>query len=73
MSHRRERVAGFWLDLESRRVRELAKAETEREGILKGLAFIENRARRPETAKFWRSQVAAELDRLSEKCRSNSQ
>lgn len=55
-----------------RQAAEAAEAEKERAGILKGLEFIERRARRPETVKFWREMNQPTLEKLEEKCKSAS-
>lgn len=51
---------------------EVDEARRQRDGILKGLAFIQTYARDPKTAENWIARNFAEILRLEEICRSDS-
>lgn len=50
---------------------EVEEARKMRDGILKGIAFIEARSLNPRAAEFLREKTAAELSRLEEICRES--
>ena len=60
-------------DNTSQREREaIEAARAKRDGILRGLAFIQAHARKPSTFPFWVDKTRDEILRLEEICRSDS-